>query len=222
MTEQSHAPAAPQADDRVEIIDQGSARRLGACVESASGSIWVLRIEQATRVPEEAPVRWYDGTTAWQAMAQLEQIDPTSVRCTIVPPHVWELAPVRRSERVHTGEAQLLVRIVSSGALPGGRRVHTECLDASATGCRAAWPGQTPRVGDAVELTWDTGGRSPGAMELGWVAGRVVRVIHRPAEASDVCIDFKTSTSTQAARLYRWHQAWLQRDPSGPTDDGWD
>jgi hypothetical protein len=219
MGEHPHSAGALRADDRVEIVDRLSASRVPARVESANGEVSVLRLERAASVPEAAPLRWFDGARAWQAIAHFEHIDATLVRCRLLPPHTWEPTPARRSERVHVGESQLLVRIVSSSVIPGGRRAHTECLEASATGCRVAWHGQTPRVGDTVDLTWDTGA---GAVDLGWIAGRVVRVIPRPAGATEVCFSFETAKSTQAARIRSWHRAWLQRDDPGPIDDGWD
>ena len=163
-----------------------------------------------------ASIRWFDGERAWQATAQLEHIDSTRVRCQLSLLDSWEPAPARRSQRVYVGEAQLIVRIVWSSTIPGGRRAHTECLEASATGCRTTWSGQTPRVGDSVNLAWATNGSSRGATELGWIAARVVRVIPAPHGTDEVCFTFETTTSSQAARIHRWHQAWLQRNHQLP------
>jgi hypothetical protein len=212
MDPQPLPPGGMKAHDRIEIIDQALASRVRALVESATGEISVLRLEQAARLPEAAPVRWFDGVTAWQATAHFEHIDATRVRCQLMPADTWEPASARRSQRVRVGESQLLVRIAWSSTIPGGRRAHTECLEASATGCRATWSGQTPRVGDTVDLSWDTGGQSRGASELGWIAARVTRVIPRPTGVNEVCFGFETTKSTQAARIHSWHHAWLQRD----------
>jgi hypothetical protein len=212
-----------KAHDRVEIIDRISARRVRALVESAAGESSVLRLEQAAHVPEAAPVRWFDGVKAWQATAHFEHIDATRVRCQLTPANTWQPAFTRRSQRVRVGESQLLVRIAWSGTIPGGRRARTECLEASATGCRATWSGQMPRVGDTVDLSWDSGGQSRGANELGWIAARVVRVIPRTTGLNEVCFGFETTKSTQAARIHRWYRTWLQRDDQRPhSDGGWD
>ena len=201
-----------KAYDRVEIIDRLAAWRVHALVESTSGADCVLRLERASLVPEAAPLRWFDGTQAWRTTAYLEPIDATRVRCRLMPAERWEPTSARGSPRVRIGESRLLVRIVSSSTIPSGRRVHAECLDASATGCRATWPGQTPRVGDSVDLTWDIAGQTRRARELGWIPGRVARVIPRSAGAYEVGFSFETTKSTQVARIRSWHQTWLQRD----------
>jgi hypothetical protein len=207
-----------KAHDRVEILDQVSASRVRALVESATGAFSVLRLEQAARVPEAAPVRWFDGVKAWQATAHFEHIDATRVRCKLMPAEMWEPASFRRSQRVRVGESQLLVRIAWSSTIPAGRRAHAQCLEASATGCRATWPGQTPRIGDTVDLSWDNGGgQSRGGSELGWIAARVVRVIPRPTGLNEVCFGFATTKSTQAARIQRWYHTWLQREHQRPS-----
>jgi hypothetical protein len=212
-----------KAHDRVEIIDQVSASRVRALVESATGEISVLRLEQAAHVPEAAPVRWFDGAKAWQATAHFEHLDASRVRCQLMPANTWKPASARRSQRVGVGESQLLVRIAWSSTIPAGRRARTECLEASATGCRATWSGQTPRVGDTVDLSWDSGGQSRGASELGWIAARVTRVIARAKGVNEVCFAFETTKSTQAARIQRWYQTWLQHDDQRPSSaDGWD
>jgi hypothetical protein len=210
--ENPHAPGAPRAHDRVEIVDPPSARRVSALVESASDRTFTLRLEREMQIPEDAPLRWFDGATAWQAIARFEHIDATRVRGQIMPPNTWERTAARRSPRANLDESRLLVRIVSSSVLPGGRRAHAECLEASETGCRARWPGQTPRTGDSVDLTWDIGGSAHGAGELGWIAARVARVIPRPSGEYEVCFSFGTTRSTQAARIRAWHRAWLERD----------
>jgi hypothetical protein len=209
VSEHPQPPGSPTRHDRLEIVDQSRATRIGAIVESADSGHFVLRLEQATRLPEEALVRWFDGSTAWQAMARLEHTDSSSVSCHIEPPHAWQPTPVRRSQRAVAGSG-LLARIVSSSVLPGGRRVHTVCLDLSATGCRATWPGRTPQLGDTVDLTWDVG-HSSGAIELGWVAARVARIIPLASGEREVCFSFVVTKATQAARIRAWHRAWLKQ-----------
>ena len=218
MSDSRQPPAAPAAFDVVEIIDRISSSRLSATVESANDRRLVLRLGRAAEVPEEAPVRWFDGSAAWQAMARLAQIDATHVSCELVSPGGWKPSAVRGSLRTSVGETRLLVRIASSGVLARGRRVHAVCLDASERGCRATWPGNTPLVGDAVDLMWDVGGRSGGVVEVGWVAALVTRTIVRSPDAREVCFGFRTTSSTQAARIRAWHDFWLQRHHQRPRD----
>jgi hypothetical protein len=211
VSEHPHPLGAPAANDHVEVIDPVSAQHVGALVESSSVREFVLCLEHAVRLPAEAPVRWFDGTTAWQAVAKIEHTDHARVRCQIMPPHSWKAEPARRSPRAPIDQSQLLVRISSSGVLPSGRREHTVCLDISAMGCRATWAGRAPRVGDIVDLTWDVDGKSRALLELGWVPARVERIITRPSGAQEVCFSFKSMRSTQAARIRAWHQTWLDR-----------
>ena len=212
MSEPQRSAGTLQAHDRVEMIDRLTGSRVHALVESTSAEDCVLLHDRALPVPEAAHLRWFDGAQAWQATARLEQIDATRVRCRLIPPDAWQPASGRRSPRVRIGDSQLLVRIVSSSTIPSGRRVHAECLEASATGCRARWPGQTPRTGDTVDLTWDIAGQARGACELGWIAARVARVIPRSTGRHEVGFSFETTKSTQIARIRSWHQAWLQLD----------
>ena len=212
MSEPQRSPGILQTYDRVEIIDRIAACRVHALVESASEAECVLHLERASFLPESAPLRWFDGTQAWRTTAHLEHLDATRVRCRLMPAERWEPASARRSQRVRIGESRLLARIVSSSTIPRGRRVHADCLDVSATGCRASWPGQAPHVGDLLDLTWDIAGQSRGARELGWIPGRVARVIPGSAGAHEVGFDFETTKSTQVARIRSWHRAWLQRD----------
>jgi hypothetical protein len=205
----------PRALEVVEIIGRLTATRVSGIIESAGNDVFRVRLEQPARVPLEAPVRWFDGATAWQAIAQLEQADPHCVTCRIVPPQTWEPTPRRRSTRVQLN-SQVLVRIVSSSVLPSGRRVHTACRDMSETGCRATWPGRPPCIGDALSLTWDIDG-SRAALELGWVAARVTRVIPQPSGASEICCEFAAPTATQAARIHAQHQIWLHNHPGDLT-----
>lgn len=152
-------------------------------------------------------------------MASLEHLDASRVSCQIKPPYTWEPAPARRSPRADVDQSQLLVRIASSSVLTSGRRAQTVCLEVSATGCRAAWTGRTPRVGDTVDLSWEHGGESRGVVELGWIAARVARIITTRSGTQEVCFRFEAMRSTQAARIRAWHQAWLQRDHKR-VDDG--
>jgi hypothetical protein len=208
MSENPHTPGAPAAHDVVEIFDRLSATRMSTTVESANDRLFVLRLEQAAMVPEEAAVRWYDGATAWQAIASFEHIDHARVSCRIVAPNEWEPTPIRHSLRAPVDSSTLVVRIVSSSVLARGRRVHAVCLDISETGCRASWPGRTPRVGDAVDVAWDLGDWHAHT-QPGWVPARVARIIPRPFGARQLCFMFETADSTQAARIRAWYQAWL-------------
>jgi hypothetical protein len=210
VSEHLQTRGAPAIDDDVQIVDRRAGTLLGARVESAEDGCFVLRLEQANAVPDEAPVRWFDGTTAWEAVARLKDSGASRVSCQIVPPNSWQPTPKRRSTRVRADDVRLLARVVSSGALQGGRRVQTECLDISATGCRARWPGRNPLVGDTLDLTWDIGG-GPRTAEIGWVAARVARVIPLDSGHREVCFDFVVTKETQAARIREWHSAWLER-----------
>jgi hypothetical protein len=205
-----HPPRTPGRHEIVTILDQRTPTGTSAVIEHADESSYVLRLTHAVPLPAQAPVRWFDGKAAWQALADLDRIDTHRVRCQILPPHTWQPAPVRRSTRAPLDASRLLVRIVSSNALAGGRRVATLCLDISAVGCRATWPGQPPRVGDTVDLTWDAGGARD-QLELGWVAARVSRLISLPTGASEVCFSFEVTKATQAARIRTWHERWLQQ-----------
>jgi hypothetical protein len=212
--------ATPGARDRVEIIDGERATRAGAIVEDADDGRLLLRLEQAVSVPEQALVRWFDGSRAWQATARFERADSSRVICRVTA-NDWQPTHTRRSTRASAANAELLARIVSSNVLPGGRRVHTECLDVSATGCRATWPGRAPRVGDTVELMWDLGDARGGArIELGWLAARVARVIPMASGEQEICFTFEVTRATQAARVRAWHRAWLERSPSENRGDG--
>jgi hypothetical protein len=213
VSAEPHLTGHPAVHDVVEIIDRLVATRVSTIVESASDGLFVLRLTQATRVPDEAPVRWFDGATAWQAVARLEHIDAHRVSCQITPPQAWAPTSARRSLRTPTDESPLLVRIVSSSTVASGRRLHTTCLDISETGCRATWRGRPLCVGDAVDLSWDVAG-SRGTLELGWVAARVTRVISLPSAATDVCFSFEPIKATQASRIRAWHQAWVHHHQS--------
>ena len=154
-------PAAPAPRDVVEIVDRLSSARVSATVESADEkrAPRAARFENATSVPGEAPVRWHDGDTALQAVSRLERLDETSVNCQLAPAPEWEPAPVRQSLRAPVDNSPMLVRIVESSALAKGRSVHVVCLDISASGCRASWPGPAP--------TSAMRSRSPGTLATG-------------------------------------------------------
>ena len=79
MDENSRPPNGPSAFDIVEIVDRLSASRMSASVESANDCNFVLRLSQEARIPEEAHLRWFDGASAWQAIAQMRRIDEARV-----------------------------------------------------------------------------------------------------------------------------------------------
>ena len=157
MSDVQATPAPPAAYDVVQIIDLQTATRVNAVVHSADADRYVLHLERPSTVPHEAPVRWFDGDTAWQAISKLERIDESSVICQLAPSPQWESAPVRQSLRAQVDNAPMLARVADSQALTRGRIVHAVCLDVSASGCRVNWPGSTPSVDDRVELAWDVG-----------------------------------------------------------------
>lgn len=214
MSETPHPPTGPAALDVVEIIDRLSASHVSAVVESADDRSFVLRLKHEARIPEEAHLRWFDGAGAWQAISQLQRIDETLVSCELAPSDEWEPAPARRSVRAPVENSPLLVRIVASSVLARGRRVHTVCVDISESGCRANWLGRTPRVGDAVDVTW--GAEPSRAMRPGWVPARIARIIPRPFGAHHVCFSFEIADPAQAALVREWHQAWLQNNRERP------
>ena len=207
MGEHPHIPTAPAPQDVVEIVDPLSRERVAATVESADDGHYVLRFDHATSVPGEAPVRWHDGETAWQAVSQFERLDETSVNCQLAPAPEWKPAPVRQSLRAPVDNSPMLVRVVESNVLAQGRRVHAVCLDISASGCRAGWPAPAPSVGDVVEVDWDMSEWQGDTQPL---RARVVRIIPRPFGARQVGLSFEIADATQAAHVRAWYQAWLQ------------
>jgi hypothetical protein len=210
MSEHPQTLAAPGTDAVVEIVEAHSGARLTATCESMAGDHIVLVIHPATRVPRQASLRWDEGGTVRCATATLERIDELRVSCRIVPPQ--SPAPTPRSQRAPIADSKLLVRIVSSGTVANGRRVHATCLDISETGCRSTWPGPTPRIGDAVDLTWDAGG-ARSRIELGWIRARVTRLVPLASGGWEVCFSFEITKATQAARIHSWYQGWLQHRP---------
>ncbi|MDX6541200.1 MAG: hypothetical protein QOI71_2810 [Gaiellales bacterium] len=209
VSENPSTPAAPAAGDVVEIVDRVSGVRVTAVVESATeANTYVLRYDRGSKVPDEAHLRWFDGDTAWQAIAKLHVLDDTSAECELAPCEDWEPAPVRRSLRAPVDNSPMLVKIVSSTVLAKGRRVHAVCLDISDSGCRASWPGRTPLVGDAVDVAWEVGDWQAND-EPGWVSARVARIVALPFGARQVGFTFEIANADQAARVRAWHQAWL-------------
>ena len=209
MSEHSATPAPPAAGDVVEIVDRLSGTRITAVVEAAPDDRrYLLRFERAHKVPDEAHVRWFDGDTAYQAIAKLKPVDDTSSECELAPSDEWEEAQVRRSLRAPVDNSPMLVKMVSSTVLAKGRRIHAVCLDISDSGCRASWPGRTPLVGDAVDVAWEVGDWQA-EDEPGWVSARVARIVALPFGARQVGFTFEIADADQAARVRTWHQAWL-------------
>ena len=200
MSEESRTPAGPVEFDSVEIVDRLSSSRLSARVESADRDSFVLQLEYEVGIPEEALLRWFDGGSAWQAIAQMKRIDESHVACELAPSDEWQAAPTRRSLRVRVDNAPVLVRF-----LRGSRQVHTVCVEISDSGCRANWLGETPQVGDAVDITWELQPASSGQPER--VPARVARIIPRPFGAHHVCFAFNLADPKHADLVRGWHEA---------------
>jgi hypothetical protein len=208
----SHAqplPAPPGAYDVVQIIDRSTATRVNAIVHRVDADEYVLHLERPGDVPHEAPVRWYDGDTAWQAVSRLERIDATSVACRLAPPPQWEPAPVRQSLRAQVDNAPMLARISGDQSSKRGRLVHPVCLDVSASGCRVSWPGAIPGVGDRVELAWDVGDWH-GESQPDWIPARVARIVSMPFGTRQVGFAFEMTDAAQVSRVRAWYHSWLQ------------
>jgi hypothetical protein len=208
VTVNPQPPAPPAAFDVVEIIDRPSASRVSATVQSADDHLFVLHLERAGSLPEEALVRWFDGATAWQAIAQLARINPTQVTCRLATEDTWQRSPARQSPRAPVDRAPMLVKIVDSRVIAKGRRVNTVCVDISENGCRTSWLGPSPRVRDAVDVAWNDG-RQPDAPPE-WVPARVARIVDRPFGATQVSFTFEITDATDKARVRALYQAWLQ------------
>jgi PilZ domain-containing protein len=202
-------PAPPVAYDVVQIIDQSTATRLNAIVRSVDADQYVLHLEQPGSVPREAPVRWFDGHTAWQAVSKLERIDETSVNCQLAPAPEWEAAPVRQSLRAPVDNAPILARVSQQGQTRG-RLVHAVCLDVSASGCRVSWPGSTPGVGHRVELAWDIGDWQS-ASQPDWIPARVARIVPMPFGTRQVGFAFEMLDADQVSRVRAWYHSWLEQ-----------
>ena len=209
MTHAVHTPAGPTAYDIVEIVDQREAPRLHAVVESVSEPHLLLRLERAVVIPARAPVRWFDGDTAWQAASHIEHIDATSVNCQLAPPPEWEPAPVRKSLRTAVNNSPILVKVVDDSRLARGRPWHAVCLDISASGCRATWPGPAPQIGDRVEIAWEVS-ESYADEEPQWVSARVARIVEMPFGTRQIGFAFELADPSQTARVREWHQGWLR------------
>jgi hypothetical protein len=209
VSEHTDVPAAPAARDVVEVVNQVTSARVSAIVESAEDGHYVLRFDRTASVPHLAPVRWYHGDTAWQAISRLERIDETSVNCRLAPAREWELSPRRQALRTPVDYAPLLVKIASSSVLTKGRLVHALCLDISDSGCRASWPGSMPLVGGAVELAWG-GGKWRAEEGLAWVPARVARIIELPFGRRQLGFRFQFAHPMQLAHVRAWHETWLQ------------
>ncbi len=213
-------PAPPGEYDVVQIIDQSTATRLNATVSSVDADQYVLHLEQPGSVPPEAPVRWFDGDIAWQAVSKLERIDERSVNCQLAPAPQWESAPVRQSLRAPVANAPMLALLSDAQGQSRGRLVHAVCVDVSASGCRVGWPGSTPRVGDRVELAWDVGDWHR-ELQPDWIPARVARIVPMPFGTRQVGFTFEMTDADQVSRVRAWYHSWLQehrqRASQGPT-----
>jgi hypothetical protein len=209
VSEHCDTPAAPVAGDVVEIVDQLSGARVSAVVVSVSNEQCVLRLDGGSAVPVEGRVRWYDGDAAWQVVLRLERVDETGVMFQLPPARKWQSVPVRRALRAAVDNSPILVKIVTSAVLATDHRVHAVCLDISAGGCLAKWPGPAPLVGERVEVAWDVGDWNA-ETEPGWVPARVSRIAALHFRARQVAFTFEIADALQAARVRAWHQAWLQ------------
>ena len=210
MTDAVQTPAGPCAYDIVEIISRREAPRLHAVVEVAEEPHLLLRLERAITIPARAPVRWFDGDTAWQAASEIEHIDPTSVNCVLAPQPEWEPAPVRQSLRAAVSNAPILIRVVDEreGLVSAARPLHAVCLDVSASGCRTTWPGPPPAVDDGVQIAWEVDD-SQFDEEPHWITARVARIIDLPFGKRQIGLKFELVNPTEAERVREWHQTWL-------------
>ena len=192
----------------VEIVDRISGVRVTAVVESASDT-YVLRYDRGSKLPDEAHVRWFDGDTAWQAVSRIEHVDATSVNCQLAPPPEWEPAPVRKSLRAAVANSPILVRTVDEDRSATSRPRHAVCLDISASGCRATWPGPAPATGGLVEIAWEVG-ESACDEEPHWIPARVARIVEMPFGTRQIGFAFELADPSQTSRVREWHQAWLR------------
>ena len=211
MTDAVHTPAGPGAYDVVEIVDLRERPRLHAVVEVVQDPHLLLRLERAIAIPARAPVRWFDGDTAWQAVSQIDHIDETSVNCLLAPQPEWEPAPVRQSLRAAVSNSPILVKkVVEESSFSTSRPpLHAVCLDISASGCRATWPGPPPAIGERVEIAWEVDERLTDEDPV-WIAAQVARIIDLPFGKRQVGFKFDLVNPTQASRVRDWHHGWLQ------------
>jgi hypothetical protein len=207
MDDDRHEPAAPARHDVVEVTDLATGHRVTAAVEDASDERWSLLFDLASAAPQDASVHWDDGEVGWQARARLESIEDTTARFRIASAGEWEPAPVRRSLRTPVDNSPMLVRVTESSALRAGQRIHVVCLDISDSGCRLSWPGRTPRVGDTVEVTWETNTWHHEDPE--WIPAQIARIDALPFGAKHVGVRFDLSTPIDAVRVHRWSRRWL-------------
>lgn len=199
----------PRAGHLVEILD-GSNRHIStAIVETTSDDACVLRLDASHAIPDEARVRWFDGTGAWQAVVTLARVPGAAERAALTPISEWEQSGTRRAARAPVDKSPLLARIVHSNALAKGRRVHAICLDISQTGCRATWPGRAPALGDTVDLAWDLGDWDRD-IPPGWVTAKIARIVSLPFGARQVGFQFAPENAEQEARVEEWHESWMQ------------
>jgi hypothetical protein len=213
MSEEARAPAGPAELDSVAIVDRLSGSRLKAIVESVGDGSFVLQLEQEAGVPEEAFLRWFDGASAWQGIAQMKRLDQSRVQCELAPSDEWQAAPARRAMRARVDNLPLLVRL-----LPGDRRVPAVCVEISDSGCRANWLSATPFVGDAVEITWELQPSSAGSPRR--MRARVARIIPRPFGAHHVCFAFEVADPEHAALVREWHRASIQESVRRRINEG--
>jgi hypothetical protein len=208
VTEIVQPQTLPAALDVVEVVDRLAATVVSATVESVIDQQFVLRLATPAPVPEEAVIRWFDGSAAWQAITQFDQPDPGLVTCRLSTETAWHRSPARRSLRAPVDMAPMLVKVVDSRVIAKGRRISTVCVDISATGCRTTWLGRPPGLRDAVDVAWDSGGSEPGASA--WVPARVARIIRRPFGGAQVSLTFEITQDLQRVRVDALHRAWLQ------------
>jgi hypothetical protein len=208
VTDLLQTPAGPCAFDVVEIVGRREATRLHAVVEVVSDPNLLLRLERAVVIPAEAPVRWFDGDTAWQAVSRIEHVDETIVNCQLAPAPEWEPAPVRKSLRAAVNNSPILVKVVGENEVANRRPWHAVCLDISASGCRATWPGQAPQIGDLVEIAWEVGEYADEDPQ--WIAARVARIVEMPFGTRQIGFAFQLADPSQTSRVREWHQTWLR------------
>ena len=199
----------PRPGHLVEILD-GSNRHIStAIVEATTDEACVLRLDAMHPIPEEARVRWFDGTGAWQAIVTLSPVPGTAERAALTPLSDWEQSGTRRAARAPVDKSPLLVRVIQSASIAKGRRIHAVCLDVSQTGCRASWPGRAPTIGDTCDLAWDLGDWD-NDIPPGWVNARVMRIVNLPFGARQVGFQFTAENAEQSERIEGWHENWMQ------------
>jgi hypothetical protein len=202
MSRRKQIPSGPSNHDVVEVIDPRSGFRVSAAVEEVAEDGWLLHFDVAATIPNEAAIYWDDGDGGWQARARLAGADETMARFRVAPPCEWESAPARRSLRATVDKAPILIRPFADQS-PTRQSLHTVCLDISDSGCRVAWPGPAPRVGDTVEVAREVASWRDG-IEPRWIRARVVRVIALPFGKTQVGLRFDLADVDQAIRVRSW------------------